>query len=478
MPPLEDYLRVAPEIVAALFGVIIMVADPFVARERRAVLARAGVMGAGLALAAVLLPAQYTGEAFSRLIVVDDMSVFLRLLIYGVTLLVILASADYLEREGRQMGEYYALVLFAAVGMGVMASANELITAFVGLEVSSISTYVLAGFRRDAPRSNESAMKYFLLGSFATAFFLYGVAMTYGATGTTWLRDLPAQIRTADPLLITLGFGLMFVGLAFKISTVPFHVWTPDVYEGAPSPVTALLSTAPKAAAMAVALRIFFTAFGEVGSTWMQLIWISAVLTMFVGNLAALAQTNVKRMLAYSSIAHVGYLLVAVAAQSALGVAAVLFYLAAYALMKLGAFTIVAHLGGAGERRVEIEDYAGLGWQHPAVAFCLSVYLMSLMGLPLTAGFLGKVYLLDAALKSDLVWLVVMAVINTLISAYYYLRVVRVMYFSEPRAEWPPVPVPLAVGVVLLLTAAGTLYLGIFPSDVMNWAAQAAASLR
>jgi len=478
LPGTEDYYRLAPEILAAAFGVLILLAEPFLARERKGWLARAGVFAAAVSLAAVAVPARYPGKAFSGLIVADEFSVYVRLLVYAVALLVMLASYDYLQRDTLPIGEYYALVLFATVGMGVMASANELITVFIGLEISSISTYVLAGYRRDALRSNESAMKYFLLGSFATAFFLYGVAMVYGAVGTTFLDMLRPKIAAPGGLLVTLGLGLMFVGLAFKIAAVPFQVWTPDVYEGAPTPVTALLSTGPKAAAVAVTLRIFFTAFPDLGDAWFQLIYLSAILTMFVGNLAALVQSNVKRLLAYSSIAHVGYILVAFAARSELGIAAILFYLFAYALMKLGAFTIVAHLGGAGERRVAIADYAGLGWQQPAVAFCLSLYLLSLLGLPLTAGFVGKVYLLDAALRSDLVWLAVLAVINTFISAYYYLRVIRMMYFSEPLAEWPPVPVPITVGAVLLVTAAGILYLGIFPSHVMDWAAQAALSLR
>jgi NADH-quinone oxidoreductase subunit N len=478
LPPVQDYYRLAPEILAAAFGTLILLVEPFLSRERKGLLARAGVLAAAFSLAGVALPALYPGSAFSNLVVADEFSVFLRLLVYGVALLVMLASLSYLERDALPVGEYYALVLFGAVGMGVMASANELITIFIGLEISSISTYILAGYRRDVLRSNESAMKYFLLGSFATAFFLYGVAMVYGVTGTTFLDMLRPKIVTSESVLLILGLGLMFVGLAFKMASAPFQVWTPDVYEGAPTPVTALLSTAPKAAAVAVALRVFFTAFPDFGGIWFQAFYLSAVLTMFIGNLGALAQTSVKRMLAYSSIAHVGYILVAFAARSDLGIAAVLFYLLAYALMKLGAFTIVAHLGGAGERRVEIADYAGLGWQQPAVAFCLAAYLLSLLGLPLTAGFVGKVYLLEAAIRSDLIWLAVLTVVNTLISAYYYLRVIRMMYFSEPAKEWPPMPVPLAVGAVLLVTAAGIFYCGIFPTEIYEWATQAALSLR
>jgi len=368
--------------------------------------------------------------------------------------------------------------------MGVMAGANELVTAFIGLEVSSISSYVLAGFRRRALKSNESALKYFLLGSFATAFFLYGVAMTYGATGTTYLDRVQAVLYgpNAGGTLLTLGLGMMFVGLAFKIATVPFQVWTPDVYEGAPTPVTAVFASAPKAAALAMMLRIFYVGFGTESGTWFWAIWVSAVLTMFVGNIAALVQTNVKRMLAYSSIAHAGYLMVAFAAvgagQGDLGIAAILFYLVAYALMKLGAFTTITHLGGKGEQHLELDDYAGLAWKRPATAACLSLYLLSLLGMPVTAGFLGKLYVFNAALDSKLVWLAVLLAVNSVIAAYYYLRVIVVMYMSEATSDWAPARVTPGVALVLLITAAGTIYLGLFPRLVMDLATQGAMSLR
>ena len=288
--------------------------------------------------------------------------------------------------------------------MGVMASAAELMTAFVGLETSSISTYILAGYRRDAPRSNESAMKYFLLGSFATAFFLYGVALVYGATGTTRLAQMMVMSTPGAATFLQIGLALLLVGLAFKVAAAPFQLWTPDVYEGAPAPVTALMSTGPKAAAFALLLRILATV-PAAGSFWFWALWVSAVLTMFVGNLAAVAQSNVKRMLAYSSIAHAGYILVALAAAAAtddvaLGVTAVLFYLAVYALMKLGAFLLIAQLSGEGEEHTDLDDLRGLGTRQPVVAACFSLFLLSLLGLPVTAGFLGKFYIFNAALAS------------------------------------------------------------------------------
>ncbi len=478
-PSSDDLLRLLPEFMACGIGILIMLLDPFVGRARKIWIARLAFLGAVAALAGVWWMARNPGTGFYGLILVDDFSIFFHLLVYGAAPLVILGSYDYLEREGIQHGEYYALVLFATAGTGVMAGANELMTAFVGLEMSSIAGYVLAGFRRDALKSNESSMKYFLLGSFATAFFLYGVAMVYGASGTTFLQLLrPANGPQEHSTLMVLGLGMIFVGLGFKVATAPFQLWTPDAYEGAPTPVTALLSSAPKAAAFAVMLRVFFTAFGDMHDVWFWLIWVSAALTMFAGNLAALVQTNVKRMLAYSSIAHAGYIMVAFAASSELGIAAVLFYLVTYALVKIGAFTLIAHLGEAGERRLEISDYAGLGWKQPVSAAVLSLYLLSLLGLPPTAGFLGKLYVFNAAMNSKLVWLAVLLAINSVLAAYYYLRVIVAMYFRDGAAEWKPAPVPMGVALVMILTAAGTIYLGIFPGIVNALASQAALAIR
>ncbi len=480
-PPHEDLLRLAPELVLCASGILLMLVEPFLGRARRGVLLFLATTGAALALAATILPATHPGTAFSGLLSIDGLSVFMHVVVGVVALLVVLGSADYLDRENLQHGEYYALVLFATAGMGVMSSAAELMTAFVGLEVSSISTYILAGYRRDSPRSDESAMKYFLLGSFATAFFLYGIALVYGSTGTTQLGHAALTTFPGAPTLLRLGLALMLVGLGFKVAAAPFQVWTPDVYEGAPTPVTALMSSGPKAAAFALLLRILATTVAA-GPFWFWALWISAVLTMCVGNFAAIAQTSVKRMLAYSSIAHAGYIMVALAAaaaadQVALGVAAVLYYLAVYALMKLGAFMMVAQLGGASERHVEIDDLAGLASRQPAAAACFSLFLLSLLGLPTTAGFLGKFYIFNAALASRLVWLAVLLAINSVIASFYYLRVIVVMYMREPNQDWAPSPMPWAVTLVLVAAAAGTLYLGLFPGRVMGFATQAALSL-
>ncbi len=470
-PSTTDLMRLAPEFVLCVMGILIMVAEPFAGHAGRKVLDVLAALGAAGALAAIWLPAHHYGTAFSNLLSVDPFSVFIHAVVGVVALLVILAAPSYLDREGLPHGEFFALVLFATAGMGVMASAQELITAFVGLEVSSIASYILASYRRDNPRSNEAAMKYFLLGSFATAFFLYGTALIYGASGTTVLPRIDAA--AAQTTLLALGLALVFVGLAFKVAAVPFQLWTPDVYEGAPAPVTALLSTGPKAAAFALLLRILMTV-EHANNLWFWAIWISAALTMFVGNITAAVQSSVKRMLAYSSVAHAGYILVAFAARNTIGIAAVLFYLAAYALMKVGAFTTLAWLSGPGEEQMDLDDYAGLSSARPVAAACFSFFLLSLLGLPVTAGFLGKFYIFDAALHAHLVSLVVLLALNTIIGAYYYLRVIVAMYMREPKRVFPAGRVPFGVAAVLTLAAAGTLYLGLFPSHVMAFAIQAA----
>jgi NADH-quinone oxidoreductase subunit N len=478
-PPVQDLYRIAPEIVLCLFGMLIMLIDPFVPAGRQRTmgwLAFAGTLGAFASLGWMFMN---PGSAYSGLLRADTFSLFVHGIVIAVAALAILGSFDYLDHEGIQRGEYYALILFATAGMGILAGANELVTAFVGLEISSISTYILAGFRRNALKSNEASLKYFLLGSFATAFFLYGVALTYGATRSTRFEVInQAIVANGSGALLILGLGLIFVGLGFKVVAAPFQIYTPDVYEGAPTPVTAVLACGPKAAAFALMVRVFYSAFGHASHIWFWAIWVSAVLTMCIGNFAAIVQSNVKRLLAYSSIAHAGYILVAFAAASEIGVAAVLFYLAAYAAMTLGAFLIVAYVGGTGERRLDIADYAGLGTRQPWVAACFSLFLFSLLGLPATAGFLGKFYAFSAAIDQRLVWLVVIAGINSVIGSYYYLKVVVAMYFWEPNKEWSPAPMHAPMFIALLLTAIGTIYLGILPDRVMQWALASAHSLR
>src|SRR6267154_784408 len=480
LPRAIDAYRVLPEMVWCGFGVLVMLMQPFV--RSRHLFTFLALIGTLAGTAASVTAAMHAGPGFGGLVQSDSFSFFFRLLVGAVAFLVVLAAAPYLERERLPFAEFYSLLLFAAAGMGVLASAQELLTAFIGLEMSSISSYVLAGYRRDALKSSESAMKYFLLGSFATAFFLYGIALVYGASGTTMLvkMDSPELFHST---LFELGLAMILIGLGFKVAAAPFQVWTPDVYEGAPTPVTALFSAGPKAAAFALLLRIYATV-PAATRFWFWAFWVLAVLTMFVGNLGALVQTNVKRLLAYSSIAHAGYILVAFAAVTylagnpdggaAAAYAAVLFYLVSYALVKLGAFTIVSELGGLGEKHLSLEDYAGLGQRQPVAAAVLSLFLLSLLGLPVTAGFFGKFYIFKAAVNSHLIWLAVLMAINSVIGAYYYLRLIVVMYMREPSAETKPVIAvfPLTVNLVLVITALGTVYFGLFPNRILNFVLQ------
>ena len=481
-PPLQDLYRIAPEIVLCTFGMLVMFLSPLVPKARHAVLSTISLIGLGLAIVSTRFPALHPGNAYSGLFRADAFSLLLHWIVCGAAFLAILGSSDYLKREDLDAGEFCALILFATAGMGVMAGAQELLTAFVGLEMSSIASYVLAGYKRDTPKSSEAAMKYFLLGSFATAFFLYGIALSFGATGTTHLDLMVPLANDSAHTLLKLGLGFIFVGLAFKVAAAPFQMWTPDVYEGAPAPVTALLSTGPKAAAFAVLLRILAN-LEAASPLWFWALWVAAALSMFVGNLAAIAQTSLKRMLAYSSIAHAGYILVALAAAAATdhpeaGIAAALFYLVSYALVKLGAFLIVGQMGGIGERHVEIEDYAGLARRQPVLAACLSVFLLSLLGMPITAGFLGKFYIFNAALESNLIWLAILLALNSVIGAYYYLRVMVVIYMREPQQEIAAQPVPWTLSAVLWIAAAGTIYVGLFPTQVIGFAAKAALNMR
>jgi NADH-quinone oxidoreductase subunit N len=379
-----------------------------------------------------------------------------------------------MEVQQIRAGEYYALILFGAVGMSLMSSAVELVLIFIALEISSISTYILAGFRRRAAISSESSVKYFLLGSFATAFFLYGVALMFGATGSTNISTIGDVLRSGQiPLLAYAGVALMFVGLGFKVAAAPFHVWTPDVYEGAPSPVVGFMSTAPKAAAFAVLLRVMFEAHapGRIG-----LIWAVAALSMTIGNLGALVQNNIKRLLAYSSIAHAGYLLVAYAALPNNGIPAAMFYAASYAAMNVGAFAVISHFGNAGERYVTLEDYSGLGRRSPLLAATLTIFLLSLIGIPITGGFFAKFYVFSAALQANLVGLVIIGVLNSAVGAYYYLRIIVVMYMREPQQEVPVARIPLGLGAALAISLVATIYLGVLPGRVLEYASRTATA--
>jgi NADH-quinone oxidoreductase subunit N len=482
--PAADYLRILPEIVLSVFGLVIMlIAGP--ARGARGARASATLafLGCLAALASVAVQARYPGDAFSGMFRVDAFTLFLHVILIASTAVVVLLATDYLPQQGLDRCEFYALLLFATVGMGFMVGSVELIMIFIGLEISSISSYILCGFRRNDGRSTEAALKYFLLGSFATAFFLYGVALLYGASGTTNLYVMAAHGLAISPDgmnhagLVLMAAGLVFIGLGFKVSAAPFQMWTPDVYEGSPALVTGFLSAGPKAAAFAVALRIFYVALAGAGAAWFWLVWTAAILSMCLGNLGALRQRNLKRMLAYSSIAQAGYILVAFATLGREGISAVLFYLAAYVAMNLGAFAVISHWAHTGERYVSLDDYAGLGFRFPAMAFCLSLFLFSLIGVPLTGGFFGKLYVFQAALHAHLIGLTIVALLNSALAAFYYLRVIVYLYM-RPQGE----PIACArftapLWIALAGCLAVTLWLGILPSQALSYAALSARQL-
>jgi NADH-quinone oxidoreductase subunit N len=469
-----DLIRFLPEILLTIFGTLLMVLDPILHRRSSHAFGHLSLVALLGALGASVYAYTQAGTAFGGMLIVDGFATFFRVLVIVVGILTVLASYRFLERQDAETCEYHALVLFSVAGQCLMSASNDLIMVFIGLEISSISSYVLAGYLRDDKRANEAALKYFLLGSFATAFFLYGVALIYGSTSTINLSAVRAAVsgqNAPEPMLIAVAAALMFVGLAFKVSAAPFQLWAPDVYQGAPTPVTAFMSAGPKAAAFAVFLRIFMTAFDPIGGNWWPLIWISALLSMTIGNFAALLQSNVKRMLAYSSIAHAGYVLVALTAHSDGGTAAAMFYLAAYALMNVGAFAVVAHLSGKGERYQAVDDFAGLAQKQPLTAAMLTIFMLSLIGVPLTGGFFGKFYIFKAALDSHLVWLTVLGLLNSAVAAFYYLRILVMMYMHEPSdATSKAEPLSLGLSAALILPAIGTLFLGIFPNWILDFA--------
>jgi NADH-quinone oxidoreductase subunit N len=496
-----------PELLLAVAGVVVMLLDAFTRRLSQRWLT-GGVSLAALAASAVATlwlwggaDGRVGGSGWDGMVVLDPLRLSFTLVFIAVAALTILVSMIWVEWEGLPAGEFHTLLLFATVGMMLMAAGNDLVMIFLGLEILSIATYVMAGFRRSDVRSNESSLKYFILGSFSSAFLLFGIALVYGATakaipggvmaGTTNLSDIAERINDSlYPPLLFAGAAMLLIGFGFKIALAPFHVWTPDVYEGAPTPVTAFMAAGPKAAGFAAFMRVFLFAFplvaaaaqtkaatgAQLHSAWLDALWLMAILTMCVGNVVALVQTNVKRMLAYSSIAHAGYALVGfVAAGAALdpvrrddAVAAVVFYLLVYAVMNLGAFAVVTLIARSGDRRTDVEDYRGIGFQSPALSLSLSLFLLSLLGVPLTAGFMGKVVVFSEALAQGYRWLVIIGVLNTAISVYYYLRLIVVMFFRERTTQWRSPRIPASVALTLVLTVGGVLYLGLFPGWVIN----------
>jgi len=471
-----NVLALLPELILTLTGVFVMMAEPCLKPgASRKVLGGVAIVGTALSIVASWYQIQFgTIHAFYGTIQVDAFSVLFHFVLGSILLVTLLGSLDYFEGHASHTGEYFALTLFGTVGMMLMTCSVELLMVFVGLEISSISTYIMCGFRKGQATGTESSIKYFLLGSFATAFFLYGVALAFGATGSTNIYAIAHGLETTTtPYLAFTALALILIGLGFKVSAAPFHVWTPDVYQGAPAPVVGLMSTAPKAAAFAVLLRITFTSFPVYQHRWSVLMWCLAALSMTVGNLGALLQRDVKRMLAYSSIANAGYLLVAFTAFPFDGIAAACFYTATYSAMNVGAFAVLTQVSGYDERVRTIDDYTGLAQKRPYLAALLSLFLLSLIGIPFTGGFFGKFYVFSAAIHGGNVWLAVIGLLNSGVACFYYLRLLAAVYTrpgteSSRLEQLRPISVPAAVG--LALAAVATLALGILPNGAVSFA--------
>lgn len=493
-----NFSLIMPEMIVSLAGVVVMMVDAFGRPTQRWVtgtLSLAGLVAAALSAISLWISGAAGAQTFNGMIVLDELRLGFTIVFLIVSALTVLVSMVWIEGERLPAGEFHALLLFATVGMMLMAAGGDLVIVFLGLEILSIATYVMAGFRRTDVRSNESSLKYFILGSFSSAFLLYGIALIYGGTttnaglaGTTNIYLIAQRIPDSQfPPLLFAGAAMMLVGFGFKIATAPFHVWTPDVYEGAPTPVTAFMAAGPKAAGFAAFLRVFLFAFplvmvannqygAQLHSAWLSSLTVLAIMTMLVGNVVAIVQNNVKRMLAYSSIAHAGYALVGFIAAGAAtdsdgrnaAITSVTFYLLTYAVMNIGAFVVVTLIARSGDRRTEVEDYNGIGFQSPVLAFSLALFLLSLLGMPLTAGFMGKILVFREAVRQGYVGLVVIAVINTAISAYYYLRLIIVMFFRERSTAWTAPRIPASAALALVLTILGVIYLGLFPSRVID----------
>ncbi|MGA9756145.1 MAG: NADH-quinone oxidoreductase subunit N [Desulfobaccales bacterium] len=467
---------IGPWLTLTVTAILILVLDALSPKGQKGCFSWVALVGLAVAAIQTIGLWGQNGTDFARMVYLDNYSCFFYMIFILGAALTVLISRQYLEDYGKNMGEYYALMLFATVGMMLMAAGAHLIMIFLGLEVMSIAVYVLAGLFREDLRSNEAALKYLILGSFSSAFLLFGMAMLYGASGgTLFLSDLPSRLG-ADPAmqpLVLLGMGLLIVGFGFKVASAPFHMWTPDVYEGAPTSVTAFMAVAVKAAAFAAFARVFFLAFPAMKVDWTMLLWVLAVATMTIGNVAAISQTNIKRMLAYSSIAHAGYLLVALVAANQLGAVSLLYYLLAYTLMNLGAFGVVILVGRKKDSYLNIYDYSGLGAQHPVLAASMALFMFALAGIPPTAGFVGKFYIFSAAIQAGYIWLAIIGVMNSLVSVFYYLRITVLMYMKPAEADLGLVTFSPAQTAVVAVTAAGVLAIGIFPGCLYNLAMNA-----
>jgi NADH-quinone oxidoreductase subunit N len=476
--PEVDFGGILPAAILCLTGLVVMIIGLYIRKGVVAASAIISLFGVLMALLANEPLRMLNKPAFSGLISLDAYSWFFNLLILIATGLTVLTSVRYFTDEGDNLYEYFVLLLFSAAGMMFMVSGNHILTIFVGLETLSISIYILSGILPVSLKSKEAALKYIILGAFSSGIFLYGAALLYGAAGSLSLPALAKYFQAGQISRMALaGMGLLLVGFAFKVAAVPFHMWTPDVYDGAPTPFTGFMSVGVKAAAFAAFVRVFFEALTALQVNWAHILWGLAVLTMILGNVAALVQENIKRMLAYSSIAHAGYILVGMVAGKEAGTAGMLYYLLAYTFTNIGAFGVVALVGRKGEANVMIEDYRGLAKIHPLLALVMSIFLFSLAGIPPTAGFMGKFTIFSAAISSGYIWLVIIGVLTSAASVFYYFRVIMKMYMESP--ETAPVKLQFGPAMVLALSIATAvvLYIGIFPTTYLNLAAESVKPL-
>jgi NADH-quinone oxidoreductase subunit N len=474
-----DYGAILPELIVVGTAIVVLFLDLVVPADRRGWLAAVTVVGLLGALAASLPLWGQNRAAFGDTVVADSLAAFFNVLLIVISILTALISPRFLRALDLDFGEYYILLLGATAGMMLLAAATSLMTIFLGIELLSICLYVLSGFARTALRSQEAALKYLLLGGFATGFLLYGMALIYGATGSTTLRGIAAFTVAASSVasgnvLLLVGIALLSVGLAFKVSAAPFHMWTPDVYEGAPTVVTTFMSVATKAAAFAAIGRIFIATFPSISSRWYFPLALIAIFSLFIGNLVAITQDNIKRMLAYSGIAHAGYILLGVLPGTTQGFTATLFYIAAYAVMNFGAFAVVTAIGAGGEQTAELSYWRGLFYRRPFLATVMTIFMLSLAGIPPTVGFFAKLFVFQALVTAQIWAPLVVAVIMTIVSFYYYLRVIVVM-LAQPDGAVAEKHLGFSTSTVLGAAAVATIFFGLFPSVVLDWASHAAS---
>lgn len=465
---------IMPSVILVCFGMGLLLINAFLPRGATRPAMWISLIGLAVTAFSVFSSWGSPQYGFYNAVALDNFATFFNVTFLIAAAMTILMSDEYLRREGYPIGEYYPLILFTTAGAMWMASGTDMMTIFLGLEVMSVCLYVLAGFFRGQVRSNEAGLKYFLLGAFSTGFLLYGMALIYGVTGSTQLTEIGIYLNThgsslSNPMTLA-GLMLLSVGFLFKIAIAPFHMWTPDVYEGAPTPITAFMSAGPKAAAFAAFLRIMEYSFFSLKPEWTAVLWGLAVLTMVVGNIIAISQTNLKRMLAYSSVAHAGYALVGMVAANEIGYSGVLFYMLAYTFMNIGAFAILVLAGKKGEDNLTLQGFSGFGYKRPLLGVAFTICLFSLMGIPPTAGFAGKFYIFAGAVKAGYIWLAVIGVLNSAVSLYYYLRVMVYMYFRDPEEDYAWVSVSGSVVVSIVVALIGILYLGIVPGAVMDMA--------